>query len=306
MSEGLSEESASPTVQAALARGRALLAPSGADAASHDARFLLAGVLGTSPGQLALRRERYLSAGEWALFLERLARRARGEPLQYIEGRAAFRGLSLRVDRSVLIPRPETEQLVDCVLEWCRGKEGLVGLYLGTGSGAIALSLAVEGPFAKLVAVDISPEALNLARVNTAEAGVTGKVDLRRGSLFEPLRPDERFHVVVSNPPYIADDEAGSLPKEVRDWEPAVALYAGPTGLEFIAPIIDAAPRHLEDDGLLALEVTPGVADAAVERLRERSAYGKPWIIEDLAGQRRVLMAERVGVRPEYDRRTGK
>ncbi|UCC72378.1 MAG: peptide chain release factor N(5)-glutamine methyltransferase [Gemmatimonadota bacterium] len=281
-----------PSLKQALARGRQLLGARSGDDASREASFLLTGVLGTTVGEAALQGDRRLSADEWDEYQQRLARRARGEPLQYIEGRAAFRQLLLRVDRSVLIPRPETEQLVEHVLDWCRGKEALVGLDLGTGCGAIALSLAQEGPFESVVAVDISGEALNVARVNASEAGVAGRVDLRLGSLFEALRPGERFHVIVSNPPYVAEGEAVSLPEEVRDWEPAVALFAGPTGMEVISEIVEASPGYLRPGGLLAFEVAPTVADPAVECIRKCAVYGEPRVAHDLAGQRRVVLAE--------------
>lgn len=273
------------------------MAPRSGDDAAREALLLLAGLLGLSPGRLALERDRSLSQDQWGEYQDRLGRRADGEPLQYIEGRAAFRELLLRVDRSVLIPRPETEQLVEHVLEWCRGRERLVGLDLGTGSGAIAISLLLEGPFRAFVAVDISGAALNVARVNASESRVAGRLDLRQGSLFGALRPGERFHVIVSNPPYIADGEAGSLPEEVRDWEPPVALYAGPTGVEVISQIVGSAPHFLEPGGLLALEVAPTVADAAVGLIRESAHYGEPRIAHDLAGQRRVLLAELAGSR---------
>jgi release factor glutamine methyltransferase len=224
----------------------------------------------------------------------RLARRARGEPLQYIEGRAAFRRLSLHVDRSVLIPRPETEQLVEHVLDWCRGRERLRAVDLGTGSGAIAISLALEGPFQDVVGVDISLDALNVARANAAGAGVAARVDLRQGSLFRALGPRERFHVVVSNPPYIALGEADALPAEVREWEPELALFAGPSGLEMIEQIVEGAPDHLEDGGLLALEVAPDSAAAAIERIRAHGEYGEARLIRDLAGHQRIVLAERL------------
>lgn len=281
------------TVEEALERGRRTLSARLGAEARREAAFLLAGVLGVAPGQLMLQRQRQLAEHERDEYLNRLARRARGEPLQYIEGRAAFRELFLRVDRSVLIPRPETEQLVEAVLGWCRGKNGLSGLDLGTGSGAIALSLAREGPFERVVGVDISAQALNVARYNADQAGVGEVVELRLGSLFAPLSAGERFQVVVSNPPYVANGEAESLPDEVRDWEPAVALYAGPTGFEVIQQIVDGAPQYLAPGGLLALEVAPGVAGATLERLRARGAYSEPRVIRDLAGQRRIVLAQR-------------
>ena len=285
---------ASASLGELLEQGQVVLSDrSGADA-GREALFLMAGILEVSPGQIALDRERILGEREHLEFEARLARRARGEPLQYIEGRAAFRDLFLSVDPSVLIPRPETEQLVEHVLEWCRGRETLSGLDLGTGSGAIAISLALEGPFREVVAVDISPHALNVARQNVSDAGVDARVDLRRGSLFAPLRPEERFHVVISNPPYVALGDADSLPSEVRDWEPEVALFAGTTGLEFIERIVEGASQHLRSEGLLAFELAPDVADAAARLVEANGEYGDPRLLPDLAGHMRVLLAERL------------
>jgi release factor glutamine methyltransferase len=268
-----------------------MLEPRFGSEARREALYLLAGVLGGTPGRIALEPDRPVTETELERYEARLARRVRGEPLQYIERRAAFRELDLRVDPSVLIPRPETEQLVEHVLEWSRGKQRLRAVDLGTGSGAIAISLALEGPFEAVLAVDISAEALNVARENAAAAQVTGRVDLRQGSLFDALRKGERFHVVVSNPPYVAHGEASSLPEEVRDWEPAVALYAGPRGTEVLERIVDEAPLFLEPGGLLALEVAPSVADATVERIRGRGAYEAPWLGHDLAGHPRFVLA---------------
>lgn len=279
------------TIAEALERGRRSLRGR-SERGRHEALYLLAGVLRVTQGETWARRDRRLEQRELEEYEKRLARRARGEPLQYIEGRAAFRRLSLRVNPSVLIPRPETEQLVECVLEWCRGRERLSAVDVGTGSGAIAISLAVEGPFERVVGVDISPPALNVAHENAKEAGADGKVDLRVGSLFDALRREERFDVVVANPPYIASGELDSLPAEVREWEPPVALYAGPAGSEVIERIVDEAPRHLREAGLLALEIAPGVADAAVDRVRARGAYREPRLIRDLAGRQRILLAE--------------
>ncbi len=286
--------SAAPlTIGAALRSGSALLRPRAGGEARREALFLLSGLLELTPGQLLLQSEQPLAEGVRSEYQARLTRRLAGEPLQYIEGRAAFRQVSLRVDRSVLIPRPETEQLVEQVLEWCRGREALRALDLGAGSGAIAISLALEGPFAKVVGVDISAAALKLARVNAHETGANDRVELRQGSLFGPLRPGERFQVIVSNPPYVARGEQNSLPQEVRAWEPAVALYAGPTGLELVGPIVRGAPKYLEPGGLLALEVAPDQAERTAWLVGERGSFAEPRIIEDLAGQPRILLAER-------------
>ncbi|HSG82583.1 MAG TPA: peptide chain release factor N(5)-glutamine methyltransferase [Gemmatimonadota bacterium] len=278
-------------VAAALEAGRRTLLTRSGDDARREALFLLAGVLQITPGAVALERRRPLTATQRAEYEARLARRAQGEPLQYIEGHAAFRQLNLRVDPSVLIPRPETELLVECVLERCRGRQGLRALDLGTGSGAIALSLACEGNFEFLVGVDISPAALNLARYNATDAGVEGRVDWRAGSLYSALQSGERFDVIVSNPPYIANGEAESLPSEVRDWEPAVALFAGPSGVEVIEEIVSGAPRHLEPGGLLALEVAPGVAEATLKLIRGSGSFEEPELLTDLAGTPRIVLA---------------
>jgi release factor glutamine methyltransferase len=290
----MSENStASVSLGELLEKGRNVLAIcSGADA-GRESLFLMAGMLEMSPAQIVLHRDRVLGERERGEYESRLARRAKGEPLQYIEGRAAFRDLFVRVDPSVLIPRPETEQLVEHVLEWCRGREALSGLDLGTGSGAIAMSLALEGPFRDVVAVDISPHALNVARHNISEAGVDDRVDLRRGSLFAPLGCDERFHIVVSNPPYVALGEADSLPAEVRDWEPKEALFAGATGLEVIEKIVGGASQHLMPGGLLAIELAPDIAEAAARRVEAKDEYGSPRLLPDLAGHTRILLAER-------------
>ncbi len=281
-----------PTVGAALELGRLRLSPRFGAEAPREALFLLSGVLGESPGATALHRGRLLSDGQLAAYEARLVRRSHGEPLQYIEGRAAFRELQLRVDRSVLIPRPETEELVERVLAWSRGREALSAVDLGTGSGAIAISLALEGPFARVVGVDISEAALNVARENAQTAGVGDRVEFRLGSLYEPLRSDERFDVVVSNPPYVAEGEADSLPAEVRDWEPRVALFAGPTGREVLERIVRGGRAHLREGGLVALEVAPSVADETVALIREVGAFRKARVLHDLAGHARMVLAE--------------
>ncbi len=255
----------SHTVGSALELGRLRLSPRFGAEAPREALFLLSGVLGQTPGSLALRRDHLLSEERRAEYEARLARRARGEPLQYVEGRAAFRELQLRVDRSVLIPRPETEELVERVLAWARGREALSAVDLGTGSGAIAISLALEGPFAGVVGVDISEAALNVARENALAAGVADRVE----------------------------GEADSLPPEVRDWEPAVALFAGPTGSEALERIVSGAASHLREGGLLALEVAPALAEGTVEQIRQLGAFREIRLHRDLAGQRRIVLAEK-------------
>lgn len=257
-----------------------------------NAELLLAGVLGLKRLDLYLQFDRPLEAAELAEFKGRLRRRARREPLQYIEGEAAFRDLRLRVDSRVLIPRPETELLVDEVLAWARGRSGLRALDVGTGSGAIALSLAAEGPFERIVATDLSEGALEIASSNRRGAAPAVPVEFRHGEGYAPV-PGERFDMVVSNPPYIAEGERDSLEPEVREWEPAAALFAGPTGLEVIRELVAGAPAHLVPGGLLALEIGETQGQAVADAVRGTGAFREPCVRRDLTGRDRIVVAGR-------------
>ncbi|HYH82800.1 MAG TPA: peptide chain release factor N(5)-glutamine methyltransferase, partial [Longimicrobium sp.] len=250
----------------------------------------LAGSLGLKRLDLYLQFDRPLKADELADFKAKLLRRAKHEPLQYIEGSAAFRDLTLRVDRRVLIPRPETEVLVQEVLDWAAAREAPAALDVGTGSGAIALALATEGAFSRVVAVDVSADALEVARAN-AEAAPGAEVDFRLGSLYDAVR-GERFDVIASNPPYVGEDERPALDAEVRDWEPATALFAGAAGLDVIRPLVAGAPGHLAPGGLLAMEIGAAQADAVCAIVRATGAFAEPRVRRDLAGRDRIVLAE--------------
>jgi release factor glutamine methyltransferase len=212
-------------------------------------------------------------------------------------GTAAFRELELKVDGRVLIPRPETEVLVDEVLEWAvsHGGEAPRALDLGTGSGAIALSLALEGPFQFVVATDASGDALAVARTNAEAAELSGKVDFREGSFFEPIRADEVFDVVVSNPPYVTEAEGRDLQPEVAEWEPHSALLGGPDGLDIIRGIVAGAEAHLRPGGLLAMEVGLGQAGPVVALLETAGGYDDARIRRDYTGRERMVLARRAG-----------
>lgn len=256
-----------------------------------NAELLLAGTLGLKRLDLYLQFDRPLRADEMAAFKPRLLRRAKREPLQYIDGAAAFRDLVLKVDSRVLIPRPETERLVQAVLDWAEGRDGLAALDVGTGSGAITLALATEGPFTRVVGVDVSEGALEVAWANAREAAPDAPADFRLGSLFDAVA-GERFQVVVSNPPYVGEEERAALDPEVRDWEPAGALFAGAGGLDVIRPLVARAPAHLEPGGLLAMEVGAGQATAVCELVRATGAFAEPRVVADLAGRDRIVTAE--------------
>lgn len=262
-----------------------------------DAEHLLAHALGVKRLQLYLQYDRPLEREELDRFRPLLKRRSEREPLQYITGHAAFRNLELAVDRRVLIPRPETEILVDEVLAWAKaqGREGLTALDVGVGSGAIALSLLAEGPFPRVVATDASADALAVAGGNARDLGLHDRLELREGRLFDPLAPEERFDVVVSNPPYVAEAEAATLEPEVGVWEPPGALFAGPDGLAVLRALVAGGGAHVADGGLLALEVGAGQAGLVVAEIEAAGGYAQVRVRRDLAGRERVVLARRAG-----------
>lgn len=271
------------------------LAEKGVENGRLDAEWLLAHALEVDRLQLYLHYDRPLSREEREAFKPLLRRRAGREPLQYILGRTAFRELELVTDGRVLVPRPETEVLVEEVLGWASDRpEGLgTVLEVGTGSGAIALSLAVEGACRRVVATDISPDALEVAGENARRHGVAEKVEFRRGGLFDALGAEERFVVVVSNPPYVEEGQRPDLEPEVREWEPGEALFAGADGLDVIRPLVAGAAERVLPGGLLALEVGAGQASRVVELIEETGAFDAARVRRDLSGRPRVVMAER-------------
>jgi release factor glutamine methyltransferase len=223
-------------------------------------------------------------------------RRADGEPLQYVLGSWAFRSLDLMVDRRVLIPRPETEQVVDVALaELDRlgaGPRNVVDL--GTGSGAIALSIATERKRTRVWATDVSADALDVAGANLSGMGgyAATRVVLCRGSWWSAVPDDLKgaIDLVVSNPPYIATAEMASLEPEVKGWEPTQALDAGPTGLEAIAEILSSTPPWLNPTGVVVLEIG-AEQEAAAREHALRSGFARAVVHRDLAGRPRMLVA---------------
>jgi release factor glutamine methyltransferase len=275
-----------------------VFADRGFDNPRLEAELLLAGVLGIKRLDLYLQHDRPVTEEELERYRSAVRRRLKHEPLQYVLGTAAFRHLELAVDRRVLIPRPETEVLVGAVLEWARTRENLgAALDIGTGSGAIALSLAAEGSFTRVVATDVSQEALAVAQQNAHRIGLGDRVELREGSLFEPLHAGEQFTVIVSNPPYVADTERDTLAPEVREHEPATALFAGNDGLSVIKSLLRDAAQWLETGGLLALEIGATQGDEVMQRARASGHYENVRVLPDLSGRARVVLAERTAAR---------
>ncbi|HSH23578.1 MAG TPA: peptide chain release factor N(5)-glutamine methyltransferase [Acidimicrobiales bacterium] len=280
----------------ALAEARARLAADGVPTAEVDARRMVERASGYDGSELVVHLGEPVPHRARAHLDTMVERRAVGAPLQYVLGRWAFRHLDLLVDRRVLIPRPETEQVVDVALTELRrlapGRPTTV-VDLGTGSGAIALSVAVEVVTARVWGSDVSPDALAVARANLAGIGrPAARVCLVEGDWFSALPGELRGAVdmVVANPPYVAADD--HLPPEVADWEPSTALVAGPTGLEHLARIVGEAPRWLEPAGALVLELAPHQAETISSAARA-AGFADVEVRPDLAGRHRVLLARR-------------
>jgi len=268
------------TVAEAVAAAEQRLAAAGIEGARADAERLAENALGLSRTELYLDPERPLSAEESAALDQLVARRVHREPLAYVLGEWGFRRLTLKVDARVLVPRPETEVVVQRCLELLAGMPKPAVLDVGTGSGAIALAIADEHPGARVTAIDVSAEALELARENADSAGlevVFELRDVRNG--FEGA-----YDLVVSNPPYVSPDEIEELEPEVRDWEPRLATV----GEEHTAVIADGAAGALVPGGHLVLEVADGRADDVARLLRNRGYYDVR-TGRDLTGRDRVV-----------------
>jgi release factor glutamine methyltransferase len=260
------------------------------DAPRLTGELLLAHVLGVSRVQLYMRFDQPLEKAELATFRALVERRAAGEPTAYLLGAREFYGRSFAVDPRVLVPRPETERLVEEVLNRLPAESPGAVLDLCTGSGCIAATLAAERPQLRLLGSDLSRDALEVARANVAALGLAERVELLEGDLFAPLG-DRLFRAIVSNPPYVADGALAGLSPEVKR-EPRLALLAGPDGMQILERIAAGAPRHLEADGLLALEIGDDQGPL-VQALLNRLDYRDVQIRPDWAGKDRIALARR-------------
>ena len=323
----MSARAAFMTVRGAIMAGARLLHDAGIDSARLDAEVLLCHVLGVGKAEFYLGCDMALDETAEREFQKLLLRRARREPVAYITGRKEFWSLDFVVTPDVLIPRPETELLVELALARATqvphpslspvvGGEGkgegardsrsdafvyldcrppLKILDLGTGSGAIAVSLAQELPQARICAIDISAAAIDVARLNAQRHGVEERVEFFCGDLFDPI-PEERegYDLVVANPPYIRSGDLAGLAPEIRKWEPITALDGGADGLVYYRRMIIAAGDYLKAGGAIALEIGDGMGAAAARLFADAGGYERVKVYRDYAGKERVIAAAKV------------
>lgn len=281
------------------------LADSGVESALLDAACLMEAASGIPRWQFILDPEQPIPSGRSRLLESMLSRREAREPVAYILGVKEFWSLPLAVGPDVLIPRPETETLVEAVLEkvrgvWCAVQGALnpapIIVDLGTGSGAIALALAVEVPHAFIYAIDRSLGACQIARRNIEALGLQSRVSCVQGDLLKPLRTIDTgggYDLIVSNPPYIPSGACGTLPPEIVAYEPLEAIDGGQDGLHYYRQIIEGAPAYLREGGWLALEIGDGQIPAVMELVRKVEGFGPAEVRQDVAGRDRVVLAPR-------------
>jgi release factor glutamine methyltransferase len=255
-----------------------------------NAETLLMFTLGCDRAYLYAHPERELTTDEDARFWAAIRERAAGKPSQYITGHQEFWGLDLIVSPAVLIPRPETEHIVETVLELTRGAKSdkLRMVDVGTGSGAIALALAHEFPHAEIHATDISDAALEIAHINAARLQMKDRVQFHHGDLLAPFTPDQKFDFIVCNPPYVSELHPEDVQKQVREHEPKVAVFSGPTGFEVYERLIPQAAAHLSSGGWLVMEIGFSI-EAKIRALL--SQWSEIRVTNDLHGIPRVVAA---------------
>jgi release factor glutamine methyltransferase len=285
------------TIAEALYQASQKLSASGIANARLDAEVLLSHIAGRDRAWLITHTNDTLDNERRALFEGWIDRRARREPLQYILGNQEFWGLEFDVTPDVLIPRPETELVVESAVKAVKSADSQTTIVdLCTGSGCIAISLAKELGDTRIFAVDTSSRALAVARGNARKHGVSDRIRFLEGDLFEPLGELDlrgRVDVITANPPYIRSDDLSQLQPEVRDYEPEIALKAGPDGTEVQHRIIENAPGFLKKNGVLIMEMGMGQAQALKTIPEKTGSYATIEILKDLAGIERVIVARK-------------
>ena len=282
------------TVRDAQAWAQTELTGTGIDSPRRDVQLMLCWLLKCRREDLLRDPDRVLDAREELIFRKAIALRVLRRPVPYITGETYFHGLRFRINRAVLIPRPETEQLVECAVAHARGIDRPSIADIGTGSGCIAVSVAVALPHAQVTASDISPLALLLAKKNVALHGVQNRVKLLEGDLLGPLGA-VRQHIIVSNPPYVRTAEINALEPEVRDYEPRLALdgaeTVGEDGTALHARLMRDAPAHLTPGGWLIMEIGSDQSDAILE-MAHHYGFVNSTVEPDFAGKPRMFVGQ--------------
>ncbi len=266
----------------------------GIDSPRVSAEMLLAHVLGVKRLRLYMEADRPASELERAAFRELVERAAQHEPVDYLVGQAPFFSMMLKVTPAVLIPRPSTETLVEHVVQHARRTPGFSAPLIadvGTGSGAIAIALARHVPHCRVLATDLSAEALAVARGNAADQGVTDRIDFVQGDLLAPLA-GQRVRYLVSNPPYISDEEWAAVAPNVKHYEPEHALRGGVDGLRYLRAILAEARPHMETPGQVVLEIAASQKDKALQLVADAPGLDNAHVLADHEGLPRVLVAD--------------
>lgn len=316
------------TVKSLLAWTTSFFKKKGIDSPRLEAEILLAYAMNCSRVDLFVRHNDAPSEEEKALYRDYVKRRGAGEPVAYLVGSKEFFTLDLRVDRNVLVPRPETEELATAAIEFARksvnryGKKGVDPeavddeeteeseskpsanevdakewkiCDVGVGSGCIAISIAKELPNSRVTAIDISEGALGVAKANAEAHGVDERIEFLLGDLLSPipsgLSEEDRFDIIVSNPPYVSESEYAELEPTVRDYEPKLALVGGPTGAELPLRLLDQAPERLRAGGRLLMELSPTTVNIVAEKARQDSRWTDVVVVRDLARLERFVFA---------------
>jgi release factor glutamine methyltransferase len=299
----------SRTIRHAVLDGVRLLCGADIQSARLDAEVLLGHALNVGKAEIYLNADSALSIEDEGRFRELLMRRAKREPVAYLTGRKEFWSLDFDVTPDVLIPRPETELLVELVIQRATETSRKVPLRIldiGTGSGAIAVSLAKELPEAQIWAVDLSAAALNIAGINSRQHGVASRIRFLLGDLFNPItEPAAIFDVIVANPPYIRSGELADLAPEIRDWEPMIALDGGADGLAAYRRIVDEAGNYLAPGGHILLEIGDDMGKAVADLFGHTGGYETPSIYRDYAGKDRIIAAAKISSRDHQGVRRG-
>jgi len=286
------------TLGEVIAEAQRMLEQAGIDSAGQEAFWIVEHVLRLPAHRVAADRDRLLSHAELVAARELVGRRVGREPLQYIFGTQEFCGLEFDVNPAVLIPRPETELLVEYVALRIPAERQATIVDVCTGSGCIAVAIARLRPHARLIATDLSNPSLDVARQNATRHQVCERITWLEGDLLRPLAEQEmegRIDVIVSNPPYIAEADWATLQPEVRLFEPRGALVAGPQGTELHERLLQEAGRYLAPGGALIMEIGAGQACAMRRIVDQISGYGFHQLLYDAAGLERVVIVERIG-----------